>query len=141
MITLATSQDAVTVAAQYTSLLTYEQEHGSTSNWVLNLYPTLSTATQAQAKKQLYVLKDGATVCSSIILNQEQAKDYAVIAWPTAATPEEVLVIHTLCVPPEFQGHGYATALVHFAEDLALQLHCNVIRLDTWDNTHPARQL
>ena len=47
MIRIATKADIPHVAATYCELLTYEQEHGTHSNWVLDVYPTEETAETA----------------------------------------------------------------------------------------------
>ena len=69
MIRIATKADIPHVAATYCELLTYEQEHGTHSNWVLDVYPTEETAETAYQKNYLYVLEEEGTICCSAILN------------------------------------------------------------------------
>ncbi len=137
----ASENDLSAVAETYTELLTYEAEHGSHSNWQLNKYPTRSTAENAFRNGWLYVLIDAEKLCASMILNQNQLDSYAHIRWEYPAAPQEVLVIHTLCIPPSCAGKGYGTAMVRWAGQHARVLGCRVIRLDTWAGNQPAAEL
>ena len=81
MIRIATKADIPHVAATYCELLTYEQEHGTHSNWVLDVYPTEETAETAFQKNYLYVLEEEGTICGSVILNQLQPEEYTAGTW------------------------------------------------------------
>lgn len=45
-----------------------------------------------------------------MILNSRQAAEYREMPWLYPAADDEVLVIHTLCVPPSMAGCGWARA-------------------------------
>ncbi|MBC3535919.1 GNAT family N-acetyltransferase [Megasphaera hominis] len=141
MIRIATKADIPHVAATYCELLTYEQEHGTHSNWVLDVYPTEETAETAFQKNYLYVLEEEGTICGSVILNQLQPEEYTAGTWHYEATPEQVLVIHTLCIPPSQAGKGYGRRLVQYAITVAQERKLPVIRLDTWAGNKPAATL
>lgn len=142
MIQLAQPRDLDGVDATYTELLLHEQETGvSTTNWALNVYPTRSFAQAAQEAGTLYVLRDGDQIAASMILNHEQAEDYQKIPWLYPAEPEEVLVIHTLCIPPSQARKGIGRRMVQFALEKAKEMGCRVIRLDTWNGNQPAAKL
>ena len=61
--------------------------------------------------------------------------------WQYPAPPEQVLVIHTLTMPPEMSGKGYGTRMVRFAMEEARRMGCRVIRLDTYVGNLPAQRL
>lgn len=88
----------------------------------------------------MYVLEDGA-ICASMILNQEQAPKYKSIDWLYPAGKSDVLVIHTLCIPPSKAGRGYGRKMVSFAKELAAKNGCAVIRIDTYAHNEPAKRL
>ena len=115
----ATRGDLDAVEQIYTELLTHERNGVSYSNWQLDLYPTEETARKALEEETLFVLEEEGEICASVILNQEQADFYNEIPWRFEAAPNEVFVIHTLCVPPSRSGKGYATALIDFAKEYA----------------------
>lgn len=52
--------------------------------------------------------EDGADgICASMILNHEQPPCYRDADWQVAAAPENVLVLHTLCVGPGVRRAGH----------------------------------
>ncbi len=141
MIRKATIADTAAVADTYTALLLHEQTHGSHSNWKLGVYPTAQYAEETAAAGMLFVLEENSEICASMVLNHNQADEYAGIAWKFPAEPEQVLVIHTLCIPPERAGHGYATQMMRFAAQYARAQNWTVIRLDTYEHNEPAKRL
>ena len=138
MIRLAKAEDLDFVAESYVELLTFEQEHGRHSNWVLNVYPTRQTAQTSWEAGTLYVLWEDGQLCASMILNQVQPVDYAQIPWSIPAREEEVFVIHTLCIPPAKAGKGYGRQMVQYALEQAKARGCKAVRLDTYAGNEPA---
>ena len=141
MIRRAMDSDVDAVERHYTELLTFEQEHGSSTNWELGVYPTRAVAEKGVKDGTLYVLEENGEVCASMILNHVQLDAYASIPWEYAAEPDKVLVIHTLCVPPSQAGKGAGKRMVLFALEEAARRGCEVMRLDTWENNRPAANL
>ncbi len=141
MIRKAGPADIDAVEAGYTELLLHEQAHGTNTNWVLGLYPTRATAESSLAAGSLYVLEDNGEVCASMICNQVQAAEYASADWAYPAEDSQVLVLHTLCIPPSKAGNGYGTAMVRFYTELGRQLGCKALRFDTWAENKPANAL
>ena len=141
MIREAVIEDIAVVEQTYRNLLIYEKKHGSNSNWVLDLYPTRATAEKALQERSLYVLVDKNEICGSIILNRLQPPEYQKIDWQYPADASRVLVIHTLCIPPEQAGKGYGGEMVRYAIQKAEETGCEVIRLDTWAGNKPAAAL
>ena len=129
------------IADTYTELLVFEQEHGSNSNWKLGVYPTIAVPERAVPASTMYVLEEEGEVRGSMILNHLQAKEYADVPWLYPAEGEEVLVVHTLCIPPRMAGRGYGRAMVRFAQSQAARLGCRVIRIDTYEHNEPAKSL
>lgn len=141
MIRPALQKDIEKISASYNELLEYEEIHGTNSNWKKSLYPTLTTAEKAFNEKTLFVLEENNQICASMILNHQQALEYSNITWADNCNEEQVLVIHTLCVPPSKSGNGYGKKMVLFAIEHARKLGCRTIRIDTWKNNLPAQAL
>ncbi len=141
MIRKATATDVESIAASYTSLLQHEQQNGSHSNWQPDVYPTQTSAAAAVEKGEMFVLEQDGQILASVVLNKNQAPEYAQMNWQYAAEPEQVLVIHTLCIPPEFSGQGLASQMINHAKTYAKEQNCLVIRLDTWAQNEPAKSL
>ncbi|MEG0688215.1 MAG: GNAT family N-acetyltransferase, partial [Hungatella sp.] len=100
MMRLAEEKDLVQIDQIYEEILDYEAETVSYTNWQKGLYPTLAYAKTALDQRTLYVGEDGDGVYGCVILNAVQPDEYGEIDWQIAAKPEEVIVIHTLCVRP-----------------------------------------
>ena len=138
----AAASDLDAIGRHYTELLTHETETGrSTTNWALGVYPTRETAAKAQAEGALSVLEEPGETVASVSLNQHQDELYAEINWQYSAPPEQVLVIHTLCIPPCHAGRGLGRQMVQYAKQHAAAMGCTVIRLDTWAGNTPAARL
>ncbi len=141
MIRKATVNDIDAIAETYDELLKYEQVNGSTSNWVLGIYPTAQVAEETVKNSTMYVLETDGEICASMILDNNQADEYKYINWLYPAQKEKVLVIHTLCIPPKSARKGYGRQMVDFAIKFAKETGCDVVRIDTYAHNEPAKSL
>ena len=73
--------------------------------------------------------------------NGEQLPEYSDIPWAIPAEPDQVGVIHTLCIHPDQSGKGLARRMVAFCEEEFRRQGKTVIRLDTWEGNLPANRL
>lgn len=140
-IRLAKETDIDDIANTYIELLQYEETNGSHSNWKLNVYPTIDVPQSKIPTGTMYVLEENGEICASMVLNHEQAPEYFNVQWKYSAEDERVLVIHTLCIPPQKSGNGYGRKMVEFAKKYALEHNCRVIRIDTYAHNEPAKNL
>ncbi|MDO4320977.1 MAG: GNAT family N-acetyltransferase [Lachnospiraceae bacterium] len=138
MIRKATPQDIPQVTDCYTELLLHEQEHGAYTVWQLGVYPTEKTAEKGIADGDLYVMEQDGEICASVIANQLQPEEYGSVQWKYSAAPNEVFVIHLLCVRPSKAGRGIGKALVQFAAEEGKRRNCRAVRLDTGAQNKPA---
>ena len=107
MIRRARAEDVDATARIYEALMDREEAGQGATNWKRGVYPTRETARRAQEAGWLYVREDGAGgVCASMILNHEQPSCYRDADWRVPAAPENVLVLHTLCVDPACARRG-----------------------------------
>lgn len=91
---------------------------------------------------QLYLAVDGAgAVAGVMVLNHEAPDTYQQAAWTVSAPAAEVLVVHALGVTPDFLRQGVARFLVDASLDVARAQGCRVVRLDTYVENFPAREL
>ena len=110
-------------------------------NWQRGVYPTRHHAQSALEAGSLYVAEEAGEVYATFLLDQEQLPEYAAIPWTIPASPEEVAVIHTLCVSPRWAGQGRAKQLVAFCEAEGRRRGARVMRLDTFVGNLPANTL
>lgn len=138
MIRKAGLQDIGQIEKSYTELLLYEQEHVAYTVWKLGVYPTRETAEKSVREGTLYVLEQDGEICASVIANRIQPEEYGSIAWKYQAEPDEVFVIHLLCVRPSKAGCGIGRKMVQFAMEEGKRQNCRTIRLDTGAQNKPA---
>lgn len=131
MIRKATKDDIVAVAALYDKAIDYEDSHVKYTSWQKGIYPTADTARFGVKSDSLYVYDDGDSIIASVILDTKQPVEYKNIAWGVEAKSNQALVIHTLCVDPEFMGSGIGTTIVDFAKQLAREHGYLAVRLNT----------
>lgn len=141
MIRLANQNDIQAIADTYTELLLYEQKHGRSSNWQMGVYPTIKIPVENIPLGTMYVLEENQKICASMVLNQFQPDEYREIGWHFSAPDNDVLVIHTLCIPPSMAKHGLGKQMVAFAKKYALEHGYRVIRIDTYAHNEPAKNL
>ena len=127
MIRKAVWQDVDAIADGYRRLLAHEAATHSYTNWKPGIYPVRADAERALESGTLYVLEEDGQICASMILNRHQAEAYAEMDWQYPADPEQVLVIHTLTMPPEMSGRGYGTRMVRFAMEEARRMGVNAV--------------
>ena len=141
MIRLATAADLPAVEAIYDAILTQEENGTVYTNWQRGKYPTLDTARQVLEAGTLYVGEEDGVLWGVVNLNDIQLPEYDLIPWKIPAAPEQVAVIHTLCIHPAMSGQGYARKMVAFCEEEARRQGKTVIRLDTWEGNVPANAM
>lgn len=141
MIRQAKQKDIDGVELNYITLILRDKEQGPYTVFEIGVYPTRATAQNALEEGSLYVAEQDDEICASIIINQAQPAEYGKIHWPCAAKPEEVLVIHLLCVKPTKARQGLGKQLVQFAQEEAKRRGCKAVRLDTGKQNIPAVSL
>ena len=96
----AEAGDAAAVAAIYARTIEADLAGEKQVGWVPGVYPTIEDARAALARDDLFVLERDGRVVASAIINQRQVDAYAGAAWQYPADPQQVMVLHTLCVDP-----------------------------------------
>lgn len=138
----AMAKDIDIVAEIYDRILDNEERTGKVyTNWKKGLYPTKNDALAALDAGTLYVGEAEGKVLACVNLNHIQPPEYSKIRWSNDAEGNEVLVIHTLCIPPECAGKGFGRQFVEFSEKLAKEQGCRAVRLDTYEGNAPAASL
>lgn len=138
----AEMRDIDSVEKIYEEILDNEKNTGKVyTNWQKGLYPTRNDALKALEAGTLYVGELNGEVTACVNLNHIQPPEYSKINWSVNACGNEVLVIHTLCIPPSQAGKSLGKQFVEFSEKLAGELGCRTVRLDTYEGNIPAASL
>ncbi len=137
----ATEADIPGIAATYDALLDHEAIHGTFSHWQKGVYPTEGSARAKVTAGEMVVMAQGSRILASMVLNQDQAPEYSRIPWHFTAAGEDVLVVHTLCIPPEHARQGIGRRMVAYAIVEGRRRGARVIRLETNRLNVPAQAL
>ena len=139
MIRLAVEGDLPAIVRIYGEILDREENLPiPETNWQRGKYPTVDHARRALEAGTLWTCEEGGSVYGSFILNGEQLPEYDLIPWKFGADKDQVAVIHTLVVSPQWSGRGKAREMVAFCEEEARRRGKKVMRLDTPETNTPA---
>ena len=127
----ATRRDLSAVAEIYADTHTEIEAGRLQVGWIRSIYPGLKTAEAALGRDDLYVAEEDGQIVGTAIINQRQEDVYAGAPWEFEAPDDKVMVLHTLCVDPDFGGRGYAREFLQFYEDYAREHGCTCLRIDT----------
>ena len=134
-------RDLDAIAAIYDRIHDNEEAGKTTIGWIRSIYPTRATAQASIETGDMYVEEVEGMVVAAAKINQEQVPEYANAQWQWEAPDEKILVLHTLVVDPEKGRGGYGKAFVAFYEDMARNMGCPYLRMDTNARNTIARQL
>ncbi len=137
----AEPRDLEAIAAIYDRIHDNEEAGKTTIGWIRSIYPTRATAQSSIEIGDMYVEEVDGIVVAAAKINQEQVPEYANAQWQWEAPDEKILVLHTLVVDPEKGRGGYGKAFVAFYEDMARDMGCPYLRMDTNVRNVIARQL
>jgi GNAT superfamily N-acetyltransferase len=94
------------------------------------IYPAPANLNADLAAGQLYVAEiDGGAVAAAVALSEDCHPDYQTAAWQGG---EPCLIVHRLCVSPDYQGQGIARAVMLWVEKWAKANGYADIRLDAF---------
>lgn len=133
MIRKATDKDIASIAVIYDLVLKQEEDGLATIGWQRGVYPTEEVARQAVLRGDMYVLEDEKThdISATAIINHIQDSANKEGKWSIEADGNEVLALHTLVVNPQESGKGLGTAFVAFYEQMAKEIGCKTLRMNT----------
>ncbi len=103
------------------------------------IYPDDKMLSDDIVKHEMYGFYQGEMLCGVIVLNEIQLDPYASVEW--SLDDAKPLVVHRLCIHPDFQSRGIAHALMKFAEDFAVRNRYRSIRLDAFKSNPAALHL
>lgn len=102
------------------------------------IYPNTEVISNDIFEGNLYVYAKE-KIAGIIVLNEHQDKEYQEVNW--ILPNERPMVIHRLCIHPNYQSKGIARAMVSFAEEFAKSQQYLSIRLDTFSENDKACRL
>lgn len=109
--------------------------------WKKGVYPIRETASEGINKKTLFVARHNGEIIGTIILNHEPEEAYSDAKWENEFSNQEIFVVHTFVVHPEYLKCGVGRKLLEFAKEYAMEQKIKAIRLDVHEGNMPAIKL
>lgn len=137
---------AVMADIEYVSEI-YEKIHREealgrlSTGWTQGVYPTKNTACEALQRGELFVGLVNGDVVGSAVFNQIQVDCYIEGNWERKCSDEEIMVMHTLTISPEYAGCGLGKKFLLWYENYAAANHCKALRIDTQEKNTVARAM
>jgi GNAT superfamily N-acetyltransferase len=130
-------QDHIPAVAGLLSACMRTMRNNGIDQWD-DIYPNEEVVTRDVNDLSLYVLEENDLYIGAVSLNQEQDVAYQQVNWLGG---EPVLVVHRLCIDPNYQGAGLGSRLMDFAEEHAKRNAYASIRLDAYTGNPAAFKL
>lgn len=111
------------------------------SNWSRGDYPTENIVDNAISCGSLFLYYENSVLKGSVILDTVQPKDYDKIDWQYNKDGNNILVIHTLCIRPQFARQGSGKKLFSDIENYARSTGYSALRFDTYYKNAPAKKI
>lgn len=134
-------EDVPELVRLYDETTEHLESHVNYPGWKKGVYPGRAEAEEGTGQGTLYVAEAGGTIIGTIILNDKQVPAYDAAPWSVEAEPDEVMVIHTFLVHPDYRRWGAGRLLMEFAERQALKEGKKTLRLDVYEKNEPAVRL
>lgn len=123
----AKRKDTAAVTTLYAAAVAKMQAQGL-DQWD-DLYPGEALLGQDIQKGEMFLLVEDNAVAAAVVVNGKQDKEYESGRWAGAAP---ALVVHRLCVHPQYQKAGKAATLMRWVEKYAKAKGYASIRLDAF---------
>lgn len=140
-IRLGTNNDLNEIVALYQVVVDDLEKNINYPGWKKGIYPTDNEAIRGIENEELYVVCHEDKIIGSMVVNHVQEKNYQQASWSINANADEVYVIHTLAINPEYKGLKIAQKLLEFTDELAKNNGVKTIRLDVRKGNIPAVKL
>lgn len=106
-----------------------------------NEYPNLEFIKNSILNEELYIYKRNETIIASVVVNNKFSPEYDKIQWSINAKPNEIIIIHTFAINPNFQNHKIGKQIFNRIKETALKNNKKTIRIDVIDGNVGAEKV
>lgn len=138
---LASLKDVDELEALYNKINDYLESTINYPGWVKDIYPTKETAIEGIQEGCLYILRNKNDIVSTVILRNKPEDAYYQATWQKDMDYDQVFVIYTFVVNPEYNNRGLGKQTIEHIFELARNKGIKSIRLDVYENNIPAINL
>ena len=103
------------------------------------IYPSKQILMEDIRKRQMYIGKESHKIAICFVLSEEYDEEYKNGKWEYPNS--KFIVLHRLCVSPEFQHKGIAYKTMNYIEQLCKTNGYDTIRLDCFTENPYSRRL
>ena len=140
MIRKATINDIDAISSIYEHIHDMAESGKYSLGWIRGVYPTKKLAEEHLKVGDLFVCEHNGNIVGTAIINKLQLPEYADGNWNFQASPDSVMVLHTLAVDPYAANTGVGAEFLGFYEDYARRHGCTELRIDTQTRNMNARR-
>lgn len=130
-----------TVIGFYYEMIDKMQASEFHPTWKMGVYPTDDYLKELVLNQQVFICIEDEKIIGASVINHNCNESYAKTKWDVAASENEVMIIHLLCILPEYGGRGFGTQLMQFLQKHAADNSQKAIRLDVMEESLPAIKL
>lgn len=109
--------------------------------WMKGIYPVRENALKGIQEDNLFIAVHKGKIVGSIILSHEPEQGYEKVKWDVESAYDNVVVIRTFVVHPDYFKHKVGYSLMKFAEEEAARCNMKSVRLDVYEKNMPAIRL
>lgn len=136
-----TRQDIDELAALYEEMTDYLDCHVNYPGWKTGIYPIREDAVQGVMEGTLFVALEDGRVVGTVILRHQPEDAYDSADWHNDLGYEDILVVYTFAVRPQFLRQGIGRKIMEFVLDYAVDMGIKAVRLDVYEKNIPAIRL
>lgn len=129
------------LAALYDELNDYLDRHINYPGWRKGIYPVREDAVQGIDEGSLFVADADGKAAGTFILRQQPEKGYELADWKNNLNYNEIFIIHTFAVHPQFFHLGIGKKMLAFILEYAARMNKKAVRLDVYEKNIPAIRL
>ena len=137
----ASIDDIDEIVDVYNDVIDYVTTLPFVCRWKRGVYPTYESASKAISEQSLFVLSISGKIVASVILNNEYTKTYDKADWGIDVDYDDIIVVHTVAVHPNYLKLGLGKAITMYSIEYARSLNKKAIRLDAAKENIPANAL
>lgn len=141
VIRLANKEDIDSVADMFDRLCDRLESSVNYPQWKKGVYPDRRAAKHYIGLGELHVIAVNGRLAGTIVLSHEPEEAYEEVSWRYEWQYDELFVIRTFTVDPEFWGKGIGDRLLEYAVSYGVASGIKALRLDVLQTNQPAIRL